>query len=132
MLSKNARSTTLQKREQIGAALVGNVRVIPVISRSRQKHVANSAPFHENVTYRGFHLWASTYFTGVAFNLLCNLFFKKTSLSCFGENRQVVFQDDNIFTSSNDFLQFFEPTELKVKCCFKCSRDKSTLPTAIP
>lgn len=87
MLPKNATSTTLIQKEQIVAASIGNMRLIPAISRLRQKYVTNYAKFDEHVIYRAFPLWTSTSFPGVAFNLPLNLFIKKTSLSCFVENR---------------------------------------------
>lgn len=61
-------------------------------------------------------------------------FLKNTSLSIllFGKQVYTVLQNDNLFKTSNDFLQFFKITELKVKCWFKSHRDKSALPTAIP
>lgn len=86
MLPKDAISTT-PKQKQIVAALAGNVRLIPAISRLRQKHVTNYAKFDEKIIYRGFPLWTSTSSPGVAFNLPLNQFIKKTSLSCFVENR---------------------------------------------
>lgn len=84
MLPKGATSTTLKQKKQI---VVGNMRLIPAISRLRQKHVTNYAKFDENVLYRGFPLWISISFPGVAFNPPLNQFIKKTNLPCFVENR---------------------------------------------
>lgn len=87
MLPKDATSTTLKQKKQIVAASVGNMMLIPAISRLRQKHITNYAEFDEHVISKGFPLWSSTSFAGVAFNLPLNQFIEKTSLSCFVENK---------------------------------------------
>lgn len=84
MFSKDARLTTLKKKELVREALVGNMRVFPVISRTRQKHVKNDTHSDRNVT--GFAPCTSMYFVGVTFNLTINQLLRKKRLSCFVDN----------------------------------------------